>query len=35
MHSQLKAIILPREHGSWGLTFEPLILALLAAYSPT
>ncbi len=33
MNHNLKAVILPREHGSWGLTFEPLTLALIAAYS--
>jgi len=33
MNPNLKKLIIPREHGSWGLTFEPLALALLAAYS--
>jgi len=33
MNHQLKTVILPREHGSWGLTFEPLTLALIIAAS--
>ena len=30
----LKQILFPHEHGSWGLTLEPLILGLLIAFSP-
>lgn len=33
MNHKIKAVILPREHGSYGLTFEPLTLALLASFS--
>ena len=29
----LKQIAVPREHGSWGYTLEPLALALLVAFS--
>ncbi|HHJ53515.1 MAG TPA: hypothetical protein ENJ89_10000 [Caldithrix abyssi] len=29
----LRAIALPREHGAWGFVLEPLILALLVAFS--
>jgi hypothetical protein len=28
-----RALVLPKEHGGWSLTFEPLVLALLAAPS--
>ncbi len=33
MKSNLKFVALPREHGSWGLTFEPLTLALIVGFS--
>lgn len=29
----VKKILLPRQHGSWGFTLEPLLLGLLAAFS--
>ncbi len=31
--SVLKSLLLPREHGSWSLAFEPVVLALLVAPS--
>lgn len=31
--TQIKQIAFPREHGSWGYTLEPLILALLVGFS--
>jgi len=33
MEKSLKTVALPKEHGSWALTFEPLILALIVGYS--
>ncbi len=33
MDKRLKTVALPKEHGSWALTFEPLILALIVGYS--
>ncbi|MBS1796201.1 MAG: YwiC-like family protein [Acidobacteria bacterium] len=31
----VRAIALPVEHGSWGFVFEPLLAALLVAFSPS
>lgn len=33
MDKRLKTVAFPKEHGSWALTFEPLILALIVGYS--
>jgi len=33
MDHKIKALLFPKEHGSWALTFEPLTLALLIAPS--
>ncbi len=33
MDHKKKALLFPKEHGSWALTFEPLLLALLVAPS--
>jgi len=32
--TQIKSVALPREHGAYGFTIEPLLLGLLAAYTP-
>lgn len=33
-HTNFKAVAFPREHGSWGFVFEPLVLSLIVAFSP-
>ncbi len=32
--THIKSVALPREHGAYGFTIEPLLLGLLAAYTP-
>lgn len=32
---RLSSIAMPAEHGAWGFTLEPLLLALLVAFSPS